>query len=113
MVASARIPATRAGWPVYIPHLTDQKDSASNRRLLAESQLRFQVISKTLCPVTPALPLTTLGDDTRWRTVPGSFAKTHAETGSRRSVRRRQRARACHADRRSLDRTQVDKDLVW
>ena len=35
-----------------------------------------------------------------------------AETSSRRSVRRRQRACARHADRRSLDRTQVGKDLV-
>src|SRR5215213_10013113 len=79
IVASASMLGTRADLPVYIPHLTDQKDSANNRRLLAESQFRFQVISKTLCPVTPALPLTTLGDATRWRTVPGSFTKTHAE----------------------------------
>ena len=38
--------------------------------------------------------------------------QSRAETSSRRSVRRRQRARARHADRRSLDRTQVGKDLV-
>jgi len=30
-------------------------------RLLAESHLRFQVISKTLCPVTPALQHALLG----------------------------------------------------
>jgi hypothetical protein len=44
-------PGTRAGLPVYIPHLADQKILQATGRPLAESHLRFQVISKTLCPV--------------------------------------------------------------
>ena len=39
-------------------------------------------------------------------------APKHCPRPSHRSVRRWQRARARHADRRSLDRTQVGKDLV-
>src|SRR5215213_11967567 len=114
IVASASMLGTRAGLPVYIP------PPDGSKRFCKQPPVACRISTQISSYLKNTLPHHTYPPTHYAR---GCYAMAYgarefredprpAETSSRRSVRRWQRARARHADRRSLDRTQVDKDLV-